>query len=85
MIDRPLDVKGLADYLGVGVDWVYTQVEAGAIPHSRLPAGTARGGRGKLIRFTAEHVAAILAFGETPTLNAPTLSLVAARRRRRGA
>lgn len=59
-----LDVQGLAAYLGVGTDWVYTQVEAGAIPHHRLK-GEGTGRRG-LIRFTPEQVREILASFERP-------------------
>lgn len=60
---EPKDVKGLAEFLGVGEDWVYTQVAAQAIPFTRLPGeGTNR----KLIRFTDEHVQQILADGEEP-------------------
>lgn len=79
----PLDVKALAELLGVSADWVYTQVEAGAIPCTRLPGRSPTGAR-RLIRFTPAHVDQILAGGEQPVVTVPTLSLATARARRRG-
>lgn len=65
-MDKPLTVKGLAELLDVGEDWVYTQVAARAIPFSRLPG---EGSNRKLIRFTAAHVDQILAAGEEPVVD----------------
>lgn len=75
-----LDVQGLADLFGVGKDWVYTAVEAGLIPHTRI---------GRLIRFTPEQVAEILAAGARPaatpiTVGRPRLRPVASTNTARG-
>ncbi|MFI6332949.1 hypothetical protein ACIBBG_32160 [Micromonospora chersina] len=63
-MDRPLDIPGLAKHLGVSEDWVKVRVKQREIPFTRLPGD-------KLVRFTPEHVAAILAGGEQPALNGP--------------
>lgn len=69
-MDGPLlDKKQLAVYLGVSEEWVDTRVERAEIPFTRLPSGGK--GPGKLVRFTPEHVAAIVAAGEQPALNGP--------------
>jgi predicted DNA-binding transcriptional regulator AlpA len=81
-MSAPLNVKSLAELLGVSADWVYTQVEAGAIPCTRLPGKSVTGAR-RLIRFTPAHVEQILSTGEQPVVNAPTLSLAKARAQRR--
>lgn len=67
-MDRPLNEKELADYLGVSHEWVRLRVKRREIPFTRLPDGK---GDGKLVRFTATHVADILAAGEQPALNGP--------------
>ncbi|GGK31849.1 hypothetical protein GCM10010124_25770 [Pilimelia terevasa] len=63
-MDKPLDIDGLADFLGVSPAWVRARVAAREIPHTRLPGG-------KLVRFTAQDIAAILAAGSEPALNGP--------------
>lgn len=70
-----LTVPQLAELLQVSADWVYTQVEAGALPHTRLGK--------KLIRFTDEHVTQILDGGDRPPTAVPTISLAKERARRR--
>jgi len=81
--DKPLTVAELAALLSVSVDWVYTQVEAGAIPCTRLPSASRTGTR-RLIRFTAAHVATILAEGDRPAVIVPAISLARARAIRAG-
>jgi len=77
-VSAPLDVKGLAEHPGVSVDWVYTQVEAGSIPCTRLPGKSKTGAR-RLIRFTTAHVAEILDEGDHPAVIVPPVSLARAR------
>lgn len=84
MIDKPLDIDGLADYLGVSPRWVKAQVAARAIPFTKLPGG-------RMVRFTAEDVAEILAAGKKEPETAPTrtevvrrLEAVSTRRRKVG-
>lgn len=61
MVTKPLDVKGLADYLGMSEDWVQQQAAARAIPHSRLGTGTK-----KVIRFFPVQIAAYELATEEP-------------------
>lgn len=61
-MERPLDVAGLAEYLGVSESWVYKQTARRRIPHTRV---------GREIRFTPEHVQQILAAGDQPAISAP--------------
>ncbi|NJP33725.1 hypothetical protein [Micromonospora thermarum] len=59
-----LDMHGLAALLKVSHEWVRVRVKRREIPFTRLP-GT------RLVRFTTEHVRAILAAGDQPALNGP--------------
>lgn len=59
---KPLDVKGLAEHLGVSTAWIYRQCRARLIPHS-VVAGQ--------LRFTTEHVRLILANGDRPVVGPP--------------
>lgn len=61
-MDQPLDVAGLAAFLGVSESWVSKQCAARLIPHTRVA---------RQIRFTEEHVRQILADGEQPLASAP--------------
>lgn len=81
MSGAPLTVPQLAERLQVSADWVYTEVEAGSLPHSRI------GRAGRLIRFTEEDVARIEADGHQEPTRPSVITLDAARaaRRRRGA
>ena len=69
-MDKPLDIPGMAEYLGISEVTVRLRVKRREWPFTRLPGG-GRDGAGKLVRFTEEHVAAILAVGEHPALNGP--------------
>lgn len=68
-----LDMDGLAALLRVHVQSVKGWVAARKIPHTRLPGG-------KLVRFSPDDVAAILAAGHTPPQHIPTRDEVAAKR-----
>lgn len=59
---QPLDVDGLAQWLGVSPSWVRKQCAARLIPHTRVA---------RQIRFTEDHVRQILAAGEQPLASAP--------------
>lgn len=80
---KPLDVEGLAEYLGMSVGWVKAQVAAGKIPHHKLPGG-------RVVRFTAEDIAEMFAAGKQSPRRPPTRAEVvrriedAGRRRRAG-
>lgn len=50
-----LDIDGLAEHLGVKRTWVRDQVTARRIPFTKI---------GRHVRFTEEHIAAIVAAGE---------------------
>lgn len=63
-MDRLLDEEGLAEVLDVSHEWVRTRVKRREIPFTRLPGG-------RLVRFTPEHIAAILSIGDSPALNGP--------------
>jgi excisionase family DNA binding protein len=67
--DRLLDIDGLAAYLDVPRTWVRDKITARALPHTRV---------GRHVRFTPEHVAAIVAAGFEPAINGP---LATARRK----
>lgn len=71
-MDKPLDIPGLAEFLGVSESWIYKRAAARLIPHSRV-AGQ--------IRFTEEHVQQILASGEQPLTAAPAVGIRSRRRR----
>lgn len=62
MKDRLLDMQGAADYLGISPRtlerWVYT----GKVPHTKILGS---------VRFTAEHMALIVAAGEKPAASVP--------------
>jgi excisionase family DNA binding protein len=62
MGDQLLTVDDMAARLRVSKDTVYTLVEQGRIPHTRLPSTGQRGAR-KLIRFTAAQADQIVADG----------------------
>lgn len=62
-MQKPKNVKEMADFLGVSEDWVYTACAARLIPFTRLPG---EGSNRKLIRFTEEHERQILGDGEEP-------------------
>lgn len=66
MIDKPLTVQELAEYLGVSVSWVQKQCAARTIPHSRVA---------RQIRFTAEHIEQILDAGEQPVARAAVVPI----------
>lgn len=50
-----LTIAQAADYLNVPFSWLRDKVTARAVPHTRL---------GRHVRFTREHLAAIIAEGE---------------------
>jgi excisionase family DNA binding protein len=50
-----LDIPGAAEWLGVPEGWLRKKVTAGEVVHTRL---------GKHVRFSADHLAAIVADGE---------------------
>lgn len=58
-----LDIAEAADALGVPKSWVRDAVTARRIPHTRI---------GRHVRFTQEHLDAIVAAGEQPTITART-------------
>ncbi|MFG2056647.1 helix-turn-helix domain-containing protein [Micromonospora sp. NPDC048930] len=58
-----LDMHGLAAVLKVSHEWVRTRVKRREIPFTRLGK--------RMVRFTPEHVDAILAAGDQPALNGP--------------
>ena len=68
-MDQPISRKPLKNYaeaaawLGVSTKWLQRRVQSGAIPHARF---------GKYVRFSQEHLDAIVAAGE------PKPSMVAA-------
>lgn len=63
-----LDMNGLADLLNMSREWVRKQVQARAIPHHRF---------GRLIRFDAADVTAIMAAGAQPAMTTkPRLRMV---------
>jgi hypothetical protein len=64
-MQKPKNVKEMAEFLGKSEDWVYTMCAARAIPFTRLPG---EGGGRKSIRFTEEHERQILAEGEEPVV-----------------
>jgi len=81
---KPLTVAELADYLSVSATWVYRQVEAGAIPFTRLPsAGATR--KPTRIRFTSDQVEQILRLGEQSVINPSVVDLATERRKRAAA
>lgn len=56
MSEEPLkSYDEAAAWLGVSVRWLHRGVQAGRLPHTRL---------GKHVRFTKEHLDAIVAAGE---------------------
>lgn len=61
------DIQQAADWLNVKYSWLRDQVTAGTVPHTRL---------GRQIRFTREHLAAIVAAGERRPVQTPSLRLV---------
>lgn len=61
-MDGLLDIKGMADYLGVPKSWVASKVSAREIPFTFI---------GKHVRFAPEHIAEIVAAGFQPALNGP--------------
>jgi excisionase family DNA binding protein len=67
-VDQPLTVAELAALLRVSESWIQKRCAARAIPHTRVA---------RQIRFTAEHVAQILAAGEEQ----PTVLPIRSRRR----
>lgn len=64
LMDKLLDVPGLAELFGKSVAWVYGEVQGRRISHIRV---------GRQIRFTAEHVAEYLARGECPAITTPVV------------
>lgn len=52
-----LDTKQAAEYLNVSYDWLQKQVAAHKVPHTRL---------GKFVRFSPDHLDAIVKRGEQP-------------------
>ena len=63
-MNRLLDQRELAEYLGVSFETVRSWVKRGLVPITRLPGG-------RQVRFTPEQVAAIVAAGEQPALVGP--------------
>lgn len=70
---KPLDVPGLAEFLGISESWIRKQAAARLIPHSRVA---------RQIRFTEEHVQQILAAGEEPITVAPVVGMRSRRQAR---
>lgn len=72
--DKLLKVAEAADWLGIGVSTLEKLVAARKVPHTRL------GGRGGAVRFSREHLDAIVAAGEQAVVRAPTRTTVTALR-----
>lgn len=58
-MEKPLDVEGLADFLGVSVSWVRKAAARGEIPFTKVA---------RQLRFTEEHQRQILAARDQPVL-----------------
>ena len=52
-----LNIEGAASYLAIPERTLRNKVSSGVVPHTRI---------GKHVRFTLEHLAAIVAAGERP-------------------
>lgn len=68
------DIAGAAEWLGVKPTWVRDQVTARTIPFCKV---------GRHIRFSDEHLAAIVAAGEQQPVKAPSIPLVLLTTRKR--
>jgi excisionase family DNA binding protein len=55
MTERLMTIAEVADYLHVPYTWLRDKVSARAVPHTRI---------GRHVRFTEEHVRAIVQAGE---------------------
>lgn len=74
-VGEPLwDMHALAAYFDVHVQTIKALVAAREVPFTRLPGG-------RLVRFTPDDVAEILAAGKVPVQQAPRRDEVVARRR----
>lgn len=73
-MDKPLDVQGLADFLGVSVSWVRKAAARGEIPFTKVA---------RQLRFTAEHQRQILAAHDQPVLATAPAGVVQIRTRAR--
>lgn len=58
-MNEPRDITAAAAWLGVSASWLYKQVSARRVPHTRIA---------RQIRFTEDHLQKILAAGEEPVL-----------------
>jgi excisionase family DNA binding protein len=60
-----LTISQAAAVLAVPEAWLRKKVSGRSVPHTRL---------GKHVRFTSDHLRAIIAIGEQPVLTTPTIS-----------
>ena len=70
---RLLTIAEAAEYLNIPMTTLRDKVTARGVPFTRI---------GRHVRFTAEHLAAIIAAGETPVLRRTSTRLTARPRRR---
>lgn len=66
MTARLLSIPEAAEVLNVPVSWLRDKVTARQVPHTRI---------GRHVRFTAEHLAAIVAAGEQQVRARPPVQL----------
>lgn len=72
---KPWSVPEMAAWLDVSVDYIYTAVEAGTMPCTRLPNAAGKTGRRREIRFWPEDRAQLRAEGEQPAINANVIRM----------